>query len=86
MTTIIHSRQIPKSLAFATLFQAINHRLRGWLIRRAGQRQIARLDDSLRRDIGLRDSGLTRADRLQAFRSAHRAIPREHEIRIKFWN
>lgn len=86
MTTSIHSHAAQNSFNFALIFQAIKNRLRTWRAHRAGQRQLEHLNENLRRDIGLRDSGLTPAEQLRNFRSAHRAIAREHEIRFKIWN
>jgi len=77
MNTSIQSTRTLTSTGPASLIDIVSSRIRDWRRRLAGRRQLARLDDHLRRDIGLPETGNTRP--------SPRAMQREHEIRFKIW-
>ena len=54
-------------------------------IRHRHDNHLERLDERLRRDIGLSDCSPTPAELLNRFHRMHAAYPREHEIRLRPW-
>jgi uncharacterized protein YjiS (DUF1127 family) len=86
MNTVIQSRRSSALIDFSRLLRAISTGIQAWRRRRACRSQLARLDDYLRRDIGLLDPGMTRAEHRQRPGGARQVFSREHEIRFKIWS
>lgn len=86
MNTVIRSRRSSALIDLSRVLHAISTGIKAWRTRRACESQLARLDDYLRRDIGLPDSEVTRTGHRQNSRAARQVFSREHEIRFKIWS